>query len=47
MYLHEKGKELYDTNPEHKEVAVYKRCMYELRNDLVLISLGDKANSGS
>lgn len=47
MYIHEKGKELYDSMPDHKEIFLYKRAINELKNDTVLLTFGDKANSGS
>ena len=34
-------------SPEHKEAYLYKKCINELRTNNVLISMGDRENSGS
>ena len=47
IYSYERGKQLYDSSPDSKEIALYKKCLHELRNNMLLISLGEKANSGS
>lgn len=47
IYIYERGKELYESNQENKEIALYKKCLNELRNNMVLISVGEKVNSGS
>ena len=47
MYIHEKGKELYDSMPDHRDIFLYKRAINELRNDAGLLTFGDKENSGS
>jgi len=40
--MHERGKEIFEKTPENKEIALYKRCITELKNNKIMISLGEK-----
>lgn len=47
IFAYERGKHLYETNQESKDIVLYKKCLFELRNNNVLIAVGEKVNSGS
>ncbi len=47
IYMHERGKEIFERTPENKEIALYKKCIDELKSNKTMISMGERENSGS